>query len=116
MNKFGALDRQKQYIGKLMRQLDAEPIRQALASIDEENLAGKRNHKLAENWRERLLNESRPALDAFLARYPDCDRQQLRQLIRACEKAHSDIALVTLRKKLYRFVHTMLLSENHSDN
>jgi ribosomal 50S subunit-associated protein YjgA (DUF615 family) len=31
MKSRGALRRQKQYIGKLMRQIDADPIRQALA-------------------------------------------------------------------------------------
>lgn len=33
MKAHGALRRQKQYIGKLMRRVDAEPIRQALARI-----------------------------------------------------------------------------------
>ena len=108
MNKFGALNRQKQFIGKLMRQLDAEPIRDALAAIAQEGLVEKQLHKCTEDWRDRLLSDGSSALEGFLKEFPECDRQQLRQIIKAHDKATSEIVLTTERKKLYRFVRAIL--------
>jgi len=77
----GGLARQRQYIGKLMRDIDPAPIESALnarsrgASID----AGK--HKRIEAWRERLLTEGPAALDELLAWSPAADRKALKALI-----------------------------------
>ncbi len=61
----GGLYRQKQYIGKLMRKIDAEPIRVALdARRDRERLATLRFRRL-EQWRDRIVREGRPALEQF---------------------------------------------------
>ncbi len=116
MHKFGALNRQKQYIGKLMRRIDADPIRDALAAIAREGLAEKQAHKLCEKWRDRLLNEGSTALESFLEEYPDSDRQQLRQFIRKHQKPGSEIVLATARKKLYRFLHAILTTEQQAGN
>src|SRR5512145_1899937 len=63
----GGLYRQKQYIGKLMRKLDAEPIRAALdAKRDRERVAALRFRKV-EHWRDRLLADGPQAIDALLA-------------------------------------------------
>ncbi len=61
----GGLYRQKQYIGKLMRKIDAEPIRTAIDSRrDRERLAAMRFRRI-EQWRDRIVREGRPALDQF---------------------------------------------------
>src|SRR5688500_7046060 len=53
----GGLYRQKQYIGKLMRKIDAEPIREAIeARRDRERVEAMRFHRI-EEWREKLLGE-----------------------------------------------------------
>src|SRR5512145_2029455 len=63
----GGLYRQKQYIGKLMRKIDAEPIRAALAARkDRERVAAMRFRKV-EHWRDRLLADGPQAIDALLA-------------------------------------------------
>jgi len=62
----GGLYRQKQYIGKLMRKIDAEPIRIALDTRrDRERLANVRFRRI-EQWRDRIVREGRPALDLFV--------------------------------------------------
>jgi len=80
ITKFEARRRQLQYIGKLMRRVEVEPIRAALDAL----LAGSRRqiaaHKRIEAWRERLL-ASPGALDELLAEYPGADAQQLRALV-----------------------------------
>lgn len=78
----GGLKRQLQYIGKIMRNIDAEPIAQAL---DELKSAASREtvkfHRL-EQWRDRLVAEGDAALGQLIEEYPHADRQHLRQLIR----------------------------------
>jgi ribosome-associated protein len=82
----GGRKRQLQYIGKLMRGIDAEPIRRAL-----EGLAGKDRAEAAtlhrlERWRERLIAEGDAALAELLDEYPGAERQALRQLVMKARK------------------------------
>ena len=82
----GGRKRQLQYIGKLMRGIDAEPIRHAL-----ESLAGKDRAETAllhrlERWRERLIAEGDAALTELLDEYPTAERQALRQLVMKARK------------------------------
>jgi ribosome-associated protein len=77
----GALRRQMQFIGRLMRNVDPAPIQQALDAI---RLCGQQSasrfHTI-EQWRDRLINEGQTALDEFISQHPQADRQQLRQLL-----------------------------------
>jgi len=81
MTKFGALDRQLQYIGRLMRDVDPAPI---LAKLDAWNGVSRQHitwlHQV-EHWRDRLL-EQPDALTELLAAHPKADAQRLRALIR----------------------------------
>ena len=74
--------RQLQYVGKLMRTVDAEPLREALAGA---RLGGARDSLLlhqAEAWRAQLLADDE-ALTRWAREHPETDLQQLRQLVRA---------------------------------
>lgn len=77
----GALRRQRQFIGKLMRNVDAGQIAAQLASIKGESDAVKAKFHALENWRARLLEDA-DALTHWMTRHPGSDAQQLRQLIR----------------------------------
>jgi ribosome-associated protein len=81
MTKFGAINRQMQYIGRLMRDVDTVPI---IAKLEVWNGTSKQHitwlHQV-ENWRDRLLAEP-DALTELLAAYPQSDAQRLRALIR----------------------------------
>jgi ribosome-associated protein len=82
--------RQMQFIGKLMRHTDAEPIREAVAAM---KLGVARNalelHE-AERWRAELI-ASDDALTRWMAEFPATDAQELRSIVRAARK---DAALV----------------------
>lgn len=78
----GGRKRQLQYIGKLMRTVDPEPIRAALAELDESGLASRALLHRAEHWRTRLLDDGDEALGDLIERCPDVDRQHLRRLVR----------------------------------
>lgn len=81
----GAIARQKQYIGRLMREVDTAPIADQLArwkgAHQEENAHFHRLEKL----RERLLQDD-AALSDFLRDHPEADSQQVRTLIRNARK------------------------------
>ncbi|MEJ2140878.1 MAG: ribosome biogenesis factor YjgA [Gammaproteobacteria bacterium] len=86
MKKGGALKRQIQYVGKLLRNTDHEPIREAYDKVvDHYREDVKQFHKL-ENWRDRLVEEGDKALGELLEEMPQVDRQHLRQLIRQASK------------------------------
>lgn len=77
----GARRRQLQYLGKLMRTADDEPIRAGLALIRGESSAETaRLHRL-ERFRTRLM-EDETVLSEIAATWPGVDLQHLRQLRR----------------------------------
>ncbi len=77
----GARRRQIQYLGKLMRSVDDEPIRAGLAMLRGESSAETaRMHRL-ERFRTRLL-EDEAVIGEIAALWPAVDQQQMRQLRR----------------------------------
>jgi ribosome-associated protein len=77
----GAGSRQRQLIGKLMREIDVAAVQDALAARDTEvALAAQRFHRV-ELWRERLIGESGVALDELMRTHPDMDRAQWEQAV-----------------------------------
>jgi len=85
ITNFEGKRRQMQFIGKLMRPLDADPIRDAI----NEQLNGSAQLTLqlhlAEQWRDKLVAGDE-SLSAWLTDYPTTDAQQLRALIRQARK------------------------------
>ncbi|OSI11978.1 ribosome biogenesis factor YjgA [Neisseria canis] len=81
----GALKRQTQYIGRLMRETDPAPIREFLAKLKGENTAHNAFLQRIEQMRARLLAND-DALTAFVADYPHADTGALRTLIRNTRK------------------------------
>ena len=86
ITQHGAHKRHLQYIGKIMRNVDAEHIREQV-----DTLAGTSKQAAAtlhhiERWRDGLLTEGDGALERLLTEFPSADRQYLRQLIRNAKK------------------------------
>ena len=79
--KHGAIRRQLQYIGRLMRGVEEEPIARQLAAWRGESDEEKALLHRIERWRDRLI-ENDEALTLFLNEYPQADATQFRQLIR----------------------------------
>ena len=80
-----ALKRQRQYIGRLMRDIDPEPIRDFLAKLKGDNQAHNAFLQRVEQARSRLL-ASDDALTAFVSDFPHADVGALRTLIRNARK------------------------------
>ena len=84
----GGRKRQLQYIGKLMRQVDAAPLAEAVAAFKLGHAHDQlRLHRL-EALREELLAEHAgdAALQRYIEEHPGVDVQQLRSLLRAARK------------------------------
>jgi ribosome-associated protein len=77
----GGLARQRQYIGKLMRDIDPAPIEAALSARSRGAMIDAEKHKRIEAWRARLLTEGPAALDEFMKWSPEADRKALKALI-----------------------------------
>jgi ribosome-associated protein len=73
--------RQLQYVGKLMRRADVEPLREAVAQTQLGTARDALALHQAERWREELARDD-DALTRWLAAYPDSDAQRLRSLVR----------------------------------
>ena len=77
---WGGRKRQIQYVGKLMREVDAEPIRRRLDAWAHGRVDDAARQHALEALRESLLADA-TALDALLNRHPDLDRGRLATLI-----------------------------------
>jgi ribosome-associated protein len=77
----GGLARQRQYIGKLMRDMDPAPIEAALEAASRGATIDAEKHRRIEAWRARLLGEGPAALDELLKWAPGADRKALQALI-----------------------------------
>jgi ribosome-associated protein len=77
----GGLYRQKQYIGKLMRKIDAEPIRAALAAKRERERLEALRFRRIEQWRDRLLQEGAGAIERLAAEVPGIDVAAVSDLV-----------------------------------
>ena len=83
-----ALVRQRQYIGKLMRGVDLEPIRAALAARGEHAARETQQFKRVEHWRDRLIAEGAPALDELMQWRAGIDREAWLKQIAAARAEH----------------------------
>ena len=79
-SKHGGYKRQMQYIGRIMRNVDAAPIAEQLAAQAAPSKKQTALHHLAERWRTQLL-EDQSAIGAFLNDFPDADRNAIEQHI-----------------------------------
>jgi len=103
----GALRRQRQYIGKLMRDVDPEPIRAQLVRLRADEAGDKKAFALAETWRNRITSDRAAGLAAFEAETGIRD-EALRALLRELDAAFGDKAEKSVRRKIFRRVHEIL--------
>lgn len=103
--------RQLQYIGKLLRSIDAEPIREALEKIENKhNQQQAMLHKL-EILRDELVAKGDVALTDLLNEHPSTDRQQLRNLIRAAQKEKEQNKPSKAYREIYQILKTLILED-----
>lgn len=84
-----AARRHRQFIGTLMRDVDPEPIRQALLQNEMDRPVEPETAKETRMWLDRLLAGDPDSMEEFILASPGLDRQRLRQLLRNIHKEKS---------------------------
>lgn len=107
--------RQLQYIGKVMRQIDAAPIQ---AAVDEWRNGHKKLarefHKL-EQLRDDLLDNKNGVLQTVINDHPECDIQHLRQLIRMAQQERKQEKPPKNYRKLFQLLKSLYQPEADND-
>ncbi|TDG14776.1 DUF615 domain-containing protein [Seongchinamella unica] len=103
-----ALKRHLQYIGKLMRDVDPEPIE---AALDEMRRPAREANDLfhqLEQLRDEVLGSGVAGVEIILGRWPEADRQQLRQLILQHQRELAKGKPPAASRKLFRYLRELL--------
>ena len=101
-NKRSALKRHYQFLGKLLRARDTDPIFAALNELDNESQQSIQRHHRAERWRDRIIEQGNDAIEALLAEIVHTDRQKLRQLWRNHQNATTDAKRTQHARLIYK--------------
>ena len=100
----GALKRQRQFIGRLMRDVDPEPIHQHFEQLRQKTRQQVQAHHALEQWRDRMIEEGDPAIEAYLQENASADRQHLRQLVRQARKENDQKKPPKSARALFRYL------------
>ena len=99
------------FIAGQLHKIDAEPIIEKLARLENKSAHAVREHHIVERWRDRLIIDSNDALTALLDEYPDANRQHLRQLIRNAQKEAESAKPPKSSRLLYRYLKVLFKFE-----
>jgi ribosome-associated protein len=120
----GAIKRQLQYIGRLMRTADIEPIKKMLAGWEGKNNAENARFHALERWRDRLIDEAATSqsdtLQEFVTKHTHADIQKLRTLIRNANKEKAENKTLKSSRDLFKLIREITesqenINENDSD-
>jgi ribosome-associated protein len=104
----GAQVRQRQYIGKLMREIDPEPVLAKLAERKRRHDIEIRQFQQIERWRDRLLSEGENAVAAFILEHPDAERDALDRLIEKAAKERAEQRSPVGARELFAYLKQLL--------
>ena len=104
------LRRHKQFIGKVMRDMDTEALEARLQEIENAHTLNTRAFHELENLRDELIKGDNSAVGTVIERFPGVDTQKLRQLVRNAKKeqqandSSQDKPETAHARKLFRFL------------
>ena len=103
-NKHVGFKRQIQYIGKVLRNDDPQPILDAIAEKENAHLHEQKHFHALEQWRDRILEQGDEAIQAFIDEYPHADRQHMRQLVRTAAKQKEQNKPPAAYRELFKYL------------
>ena len=108
-----ARKRHLQLIGKLMRSIDTAPIEKALLSLHNVRRQSALAHQQLEQLREDILAAGPNGAELAMTRFPEADRQQLRQLVLQHQREIQRHKPPAASRKLFRYLKE--LEENYGE-
>jgi ribosome-associated protein len=101
--------RQRQYIGKLMRDIDLTRVREVLGARAAKSAQEAQRFQRAENWRARLIEGGPAAVAALHAAYPALDEAQwLKRVAAAQTELHRPGGSGGAARELFRALRELL--------
>jgi len=104
----GAQVRQRQYIGKLMRTIDPQPVLAKLAERKQRHDSEIRHFQQIERWRDRLLSEPAAGALELQQAYPQIDRAALLKLLDKAERERLEQRSPVGARELFAFLRQLL--------
>ena len=104
MKSHGALKRQKQYIGKVIRNLDDDTLQPQLNRILHKHDIHNAEFKRMEKWRDIILENGDQGINAFIEEYPVADRHHLRQLVRNAKKEKLNNRPPAAYRQIFKYI------------
>jgi len=104
----GAQVRQRQYIGKLMREIDPEPVLAKLAERKQRHDLEIRQFQQIERWRDRLLSDADGAVEELLAEHAHADRTTLARLIEKAGRERAEQRSPVAARELFAYLRELL--------
>jgi len=96
--------RHMQYIGKLMRDLDATPIERALQQMHQSRQQENDGFHQLEKLRDAMLEAGIAGVELAMQRWPQADRQHLRQLLLQHQREVQNQKPPAASRKLFRYL------------
>lgn len=108
LTKHEAIRRQQQYIGRLMREMDAAPIAAQLEALHAPSHRQTALFHRAEKWREEFLSDP-DAVARFAAEHPVADTRRLRDLAAAAKEERQSESPPRRYRELFQVISAILL-------
>lgn len=104
MRSNSARKRHLQLIGKLMRNIDPQPIERALETLDHSQQNDNQQFHELEQLREEILTAGVSGVELAVTRWPQADRQHLRQLVLQHQRETQKGKPPAASRKLFRYL------------
>ena len=117
IKKHGALKRQKLYIGKLLRGLDAKPIEAQYEMLLNPHKEDVKQFHDVENWRDAIIDDA-TNINTFIAKFPMAQRQALVKMQRDTTNSNPQIS-TRAKRKLFLYIKELVFAQseqNHQDD
>jgi ribosome-associated protein len=115
MTSFGASRRQRQYIARLLRDRDVEPLRAAVEATACQDESARQRFRRAEKLRTELLSGDTARREAALARLGEPARNTLAPLLQRHASAPTPASAKPLAKQIFRICHDALGDDTAAD-
>lgn len=99
-----ALKRHMQWVGKLMRDIEPEPIRAALEAMYRPARKQNEVFQQLEQLRDEVLAAGVAGVEQVMQRWPEADRQQVRQLVLQHQREIKRNKPPAASRKLFRYL------------